>query len=172
MTQWGMKFSEAGKPVNDDRNLIYTTDRDQLKYDLKATPSHVKYFDRLPNMRNLTTVNTAQGQLSTEILFQMKHNMPFKPSVTAYLQVVDTPVAFAYYIGTYVTDFLRLGGSLLYVDADDTYIYIKHDMYHNFTIGAPTTQTETEMEKFNIRCKLLVSNARFTGQVQKVAGVI
>jgi hypothetical protein len=170
--KWGMKFAETGKPVSDDRNLIYTTERDQLKYDLKADPTHVKYFDRLPNMRNLTTYNTVQGQLDSEIIFQMKHNMPFKPSVSAYLQVIDTPVDYAYYIGTYVTDFLRLGGSLLYVDADDTYVYLKHDKYHNFNIGTPSTQTETDMDKFNIRCKLLVSNARFTGQVQKVTGVI
>lgn len=164
MAIWGMKFSETGKSVSDDRNLIYTSERNQFKVDINADPAHLGLFRPLKKMTNLTTTTTAP--LASEILFETEHGMPFKPSVSVYMNVVDTPTAYAFLIGTYVVDLLRAGG-IIYADADETNFYIRHDKYHNFSLGAPATQTETDMDKFKINTKWLISNARFVGSVAK-----
>jgi hypothetical protein len=164
--KWGMKFSETGKPVSDDRNLIYTSDRNQFKVDVKADPPHLGLLDPMPTMTNLTTTTT--NYLASEILLRVEHHMPFTPSVSVYMNVIDTPTDYAFLIGTYVVDLLRLGGTLIYADADETYFYIRHDKYHNFNMGSPATQTETDLEQFNIRAKWLISNARFVGEVARI----
>lgn len=164
---WGMKFSETGTPVSDESNLIYTTDRNQLKVDVTADPPHLGFLNPITGFTNLTT--TSSSPLASEVLFQVEHRMPFRPSVSLYMNIVDTPVNYAYYIGSYTVDFLRLGGTLVYADVDDKYFYIRHDMYYNFNMGAPATQTETEMNLLKIRAKYLISNARYVGQTTQSA---
>lgn len=161
--KWGMKFSSTGKPVDEPDNLIYTSDRNQFTVDINADPPHLGLLDPLATMTNLTTTDSVP--LASEILLQVEHHMPFRPSASVYMNVIDTPTAYAFYIGTYVVDLLRLGGTLVYADVDDTYFFIKHDKYHNFNLGHTTTQTETTMEQFEIKTKWLISNARFVGSV-------
>lgn len=160
---YGVQFADNGKDVSDKNSLIYNSQLDQLNVDVTAVPSHMDFFDPLQKMTNLTTTTTTP--LASEVLFQVKHGMPYVPYVYLYMNVVDMPSDYAYYLGTYAVDILRLGGSLVYSDADETYFYIRHDKYHNFNMGAPTTQTETGMDLVKIRTKYLITNARFSGSV-------
>ena len=163
--KYGAKFSEEGKPVSDDENVIYTSDRDQFKVNIIAQPPHLYLLDPLKKMTNLTVSSTSQ--LASEILFQVKHNMPFKPSVWLYMNMIDAPATESGIIGGYVTDFYRPGRRIIYVEADDTFVYIKHDFYFNGTVGAPDPQTETDADVYKIRAKLLISNARYVGQIAR-----
>lgn len=165
MTTWGMKFSQTGKSVDDDRNVIYTSEKDQFNVDINANPPHLGVIDPIANFTNLTTTTTSP--LATETLLQVEHHLPFIPSVSAYMHVQSSPSDYAFLIGRYVVDFLRLGGTLVYADADEKYFYLRHDKYHNFNMGTPTTQPETDMDKWKIKVKWLIGNARFVGMVER-----
>lgn len=160
---YGVQFSDDGKDVSDKRSLIYNSELDQLKVDVTAVPSHMDFFDPLQKMTNLTTTTTVP--LASEVLFQIKHGMPYRPYVYLYMTVVDIPSDYSYYLGTYAIDILSLGDSLVYADVDDTYFYIRHDKYHSFNMGAPATQTEVGMDIVKIRTKYLITNARNSGSV-------
>lgn len=160
--RWGVRFAESGKSVEDRRNLVFSSETNQLKVDVKANPPHLG-FGSLPTMANLTTTNASP--IAREVLLEIEHFLPFNPSVSCYMHVANTPIDDAYLIGRYVVDFLRLGGSLVYIEANERFVRVYHDKYHAFTTGAPATQTEVEMELFDIRIKWLISNARYVGQV-------
>jgi len=167
----GAKFSEEGKPVTEDKNVVFTTEHDQLKVNMVANPKHLYLFNPLPTMNNLTAGSTNQ-LVSEDLIPPFKHNMPFRPAVWLYMSVIDAPAAGNTFIGTYTTDFYRLGPTLIYAYADDTYVYIKHDYYYTYPpLPAPPVDpiTETGADEYKIRAKLLVLNSRYVGQIRRAA---
>lgn len=163
--KWGVRFSEEGKPVSNDKNVIYDSELNQLKVNTVALPPHLYLLRPLKKMTNLTAGSTSP--VATEILFQFKHNLPFKPSVWIYFNISDGPSAATSFIGRYVIDFLRVGATLVYGYADETYVYIKHDFYYAPVFGSPDPQNETGADQFSIRTKFMALNGRFIGQIAK-----
>jgi len=168
--RWGVRFSEEGTDVNKDENLVYDSDLDQVKVSTVANPPHLYYFKPLKTMTNLTASST--NPVVSEDLLKFKHNLPYIPSVWVYFNIIDTPPSIAFYIGRYLINFVRLGGTLVYAHADETYVYIKHDFY--YSVPPPPNPpidplTETDAEKFNLRVKVLVMNGRYAGQIYKAA---
>jgi len=162
----GVKFAEEGKSVDDDSSLVYTSEKDQLKVNMVAQPPHLYLIDPLKKLSVLSAGSTTK--VATEDLFKFKHNMPFRPAVWLYMSVIDAPVYANFFIGTYATDFYRLGPTLIYAHADDTYVYIKHDFYYVSPPGGggPDPQIETGADEYKIRAKLLVLNSRYVGQIK------
>ena len=166
--RWGARFAEEGKSVTDDNDLVYDSERDQLKVSTVANPPHLYFLNQLKKMTNLTASST--NPVASEDLIKFKHNLPYKPSVWAYFTVIDTPPSVAFYIGRYLVSFIRLGSTIVYAHADEEYIYIKHDFYFSFPPPGGTVvdpMTETDAEKFNLRVKVLVMNGRYAGQIFK-----
>lgn len=164
----GVKFSEEGKPVSDEKNVIYTSDKDQLKVNMVASPPHLYLLNPLKKMSNL--VASSGTPLVSEDLFKFKHNLPFAPAVWAYFYAFDAPTLNSQFIGTYATDFYRLGSTLLYAYADETYVYIKHDFYYTYPPApAPPVDPLTEVgaDEYKIRAKVLVLNSRYVGQIRR-----
>lgn len=167
--RWGVRFSEEGKDVSNSEELVYDSDLDQLKVSTVANPSHLRFFQPLPTMNNLTA-GSSNPVASEDLIPPIKHNLPYTPSVWIYFNVVDAPAGVSLLIGRYVINFIRLGPTLIYAYADENYVYIKHDFYYT-AVPPPGTpvdpQTETGADIFKLRVKLLILNGRYVGQVYK-----
>lgn len=114
------------------RNQLYDSNKPKLTMDPKPNPPHFDLIDNLPAGTRWTLAN--EDVSKEEVLFQVKHNLPFTPMFISYFYPVVVPedrqsgVARQYSINQALMLFnaVGLGEERLYADADDTYFYIKH----------------------------------------------
>lgn len=127
---YGMKFVDEGKTLsdNDASDVIYTSENDTLQVDITQDPSHIGTINPLKKAAvfSITVANAFDYQYREETLFQIEHNLPFKPNFTCYFYLYDSP--YPTEIGSYRLDYIRIGmgGEYIYADTDEKYFYIKH----------------------------------------------
>ena len=121
--------SEAGSM---ERDQIYDSRKPKLTLDPKPNPPH---FDVLQNFSagSKWTMPDAAG-VNEEVLFKVKHGLPFKPMYAAFFYPTSVPAArksnspsqYSINLALMLYNAFGLGEESLYADADETYFYIKH----------------------------------------------
>lgn len=143
----GVKFAQPGKRVDaiDPQESAYTTEDDIVQVDFTADPPHLGIIDPLQKASayTLTTTTAQPTQFREEVLFQVKHGLPFVPDFVCYFYAYDSP--YPQMIGTYRLDYYRVGfgGEYIQAIADDTYFKIIHSVSVTGVPGFPATMPYT-----------------------------
>lgn len=126
----GLIISGDSRTIRSD--TVYNSNYKKLTVDPESTPPH---FDLLQDFSGGTKWPMAAGQTREEVLFQVRHNMPFVPMFCVYFLQSNTSRVpggslFAKQYTINVSYMLfnapAYGEEYLYADADDTFFYIKH----------------------------------------------
>jgi len=132
----------------------------KLAVNLDRTPPHLQILEDFSGGTQWV-VNLASATDLEEILFEMKHGLPFKPKVLCYFKTIDTPIALAALIGQYqqtyatmLTNAFPNGEEWLEATADAENFYIKHKVsVPGFGTGAYTYYGSDY--KFRVRFEIL-----------------
>jgi hypothetical protein len=142
-----MSRSRVGLIIAGDSNslkndTVYSSQRSKLTVDPDAEPAH---FDLLENFSGGTKFSIADTDetVHEEILFQVRHNLPFKPQIQAYFYPTSVPsgapapqAQYSMNMQLMLYNAIALGDEWIEADADETYFYIKHKA-QRFNFGGP-----------------------------------
>jgi len=160
---YGIAFAADNRSMQDG-NWQYDSTKPKLAVDPNADPSHLKIFELDGGQQYPIVFNDDKS----EILFQIKHKMPWPPMYLCYFYTEDAPSAQAVTIGRYQLNYalMRVNGNTwfeeLYTQVDDTYFYIKHRvLYNGSNVGAQTSYGN--QFKFRVRMEIIARKAVFLG---------
>ena len=151
----------AGKAGSMDRDQIYDSRKPKLTLDPAPTPPH---FDLLQDFKGGTKFTLPDAQVSQEeILFQIKHGLPFTPMFAVYFTQTKTPPDRRALLSQYSINMslmlynaIALGEEWVYADADETYFYIKHKA-ERFGYGDGSSYTFLGSD-FEFRIRYMIFN--------------
>lgn len=129
MSNRGVVFFDNQNP--DDRKLIYDTRNQRLKVHINEGTNRLRSF-----VGNGGTGLVSNGVEVYETLYEIQHNLKFRPKVLFYIYCLDAPPDYVSRIGGYSGDaFLFLEQpsiffySVVYYEVDETYFRIVHSYF-------------------------------------------
>lgn len=152
----------AGDDGSLEEKQLYDTRKPKLTLDPKPNPPH---FDVLQDFSAGTkwTIDNADTAIREEVLFKIKHGLPFTPMFAAFFVATTTPPDYAGRKNLYslnkaliLYNAIGLGDEMIYADADDTYFYIKHSA-QRFGYGDPGNYTFFGSD-FKYRIRYMIFN--------------
>lgn len=142
MAQPGLLIAQDGTSIQQGL-FVYDSRNKHMQVNLLADPPHVQVYTVQP-----TAIATSSGTpnwFASETLATIKHNLPYRPRVFGFCYIYSYDGAFTdSSVGQYGEQVYFGFGAIddyMYVVADDTNVYIKHDVQDYFNLGYTSTAT-------------------------------
>ena len=152
------KSMQDGRWQNDSRKQKWTidVDRDPPPLDVIERPGGTKFV-----------MDTGAVDYKEEIIFSIKHKMPFPPAFLCYFYTIDGPHAVL--IGRYTQNrafmtynAFSIGEEGMFAEVDEEYFYIKH-FAETFGFGSGNHTFYGDDFTYRIRYELLNQKALYLG---------
>ena len=130
MSRAGIIIGTDGSSIEHD--TIWDSRLTKLTVNPDADPPH---FDLIPDLPGGTAFSIPSNDTipRTEILFKVKHNLPFKPDCLAFFYPIKVPSSFNSNLVLYsqnrlwmIVNAIGMGIEYVWAEADTQYFYIKH----------------------------------------------
>lgn len=153
--------SESGSM---ERDQIYDSRKPKLTLDPKPNPPHFDVLENFPAGTKFV-IDNADTTVHEEILFQVRHGLPFTPMFAAFLYPTSMPAErraangsaqYSINLALMLFNAIGLGEEAIYADADETYFYIKHKA-QRFGYGDPGNYTFYGSD-FQYRIRYMIFN--------------
>lgn len=123
----------AGENGSLSRNQLYDSRKPKLTLDPKPNPPHFDVLENFPAGTKWTMPNVEAT--NEEILFQVKHGLPFTPMFAAFFYPTSMPAErraangsaqYSINLALMLFNAIDLGQERIWAEADEDYFYIKH----------------------------------------------
>lgn len=162
--QYGMAFSQPGKSMQDGE-WMYDSRKPKWTVELDSEDPHLKIFEVDGGTK--WSLTTDPPQYREEVLFRVRHKMPYPPAFVCFINVIDVPPESPISIGRYsynVCPVYYTGQATegIFARVDEEFFSIIH-FAETYPLGSDTINFFGSDFKFRIRYEILNQKALYLG---------